>query len=162
MSVTLVVNGVSYSYPKPSDETWGPDATNWAIGVTEALSQVISEGDIGPTTLVAIANNQAVAANIANLIMDSSTIRAAFIEYYVYRVWNSGASEVAEAGTMIFVYKDIAATWTFVPVGLGISSTGTTFSITSGGQVQYVTTNLTPSTGYSGTMKYRVRALQKV
>lgn len=161
MSVPLVVAGNTYNYPALNDELWGPDATNWAIAVTSELAQVTVVGDIGPTTLVNIANNQSSPSNVTNLVLDSSEVRSGNVEYYVYINYNSGTQELAETGTLYFLYQDIAATWTIAQVGNGVGSTGVQFSITAGGQVQYTSQNLTPSIGYSGEMKYRLRVLQK-
>lgn len=161
MSVPLIVAGVTYNYPATDNELWGVDATNWAIAITSELAQVTVTGDIGPTTLVTIANNQVSAANVTALVLNSATIRSGTVEYYVYRIFDSGAQEVAEAGNLYFLYHDLSGSWTVSQVGNGIGSTGVLFTITAGGQVQYTSSDLTPSSGYSGSMKYRLRVLQK-
>lgn len=161
MSVALIVGGNTYNYPALNDELWSQAATNWAIAVTSELAQVAVVGDIGPTTVVNIANNQSSPINVTNLMLSSATIRAGFVEYYVYRTWNGGTQEVLETGELFLAYSDIAATWTVAQVGNGVGSTGTVFSITNAGQVQYTSSNLTPNNSYTGTMKYRLRVLQK-
>lgn len=161
MSVQLVVGGVTYDYPTINDELWGGESTDWAIAVTSELSQVAVVGDIGPTTLVTITNGQTLAANVTGLVLNPADIRAGIVEYYVDRTWDSGSLEVAEVGHLYLLYKDQSATWTIAQVGNDVGSTGVTFSITAGGQVQYVSDTVSPSTGYSGLMKYRLRVLQK-
>lgn len=54
MSVSLNVNGSTFNYPQTGDQNWGPDATNWAIAVTNGmlqkaggLFQLLSEVDFG-------------------------------------------------------------------------------------------------------------------
>lgn len=55
MSVTLNINGQDYFYPETGDIDWGPDATDWAIAVTQGmlqkaggLFQLLDEVDFGP------------------------------------------------------------------------------------------------------------------
>lgn len=55
MSVVLTINGNSYDYPAvPDQDGWGPDATDWAVAVTNGmlqkaggLFQLLSETDFG-------------------------------------------------------------------------------------------------------------------
>lgn len=161
MPVTLTVAGVSYEFPTTGDELWGAEATDWAIAVTSELNSIIVDGDLGPTILVNIANNQASPANVTGLAFDPADIRSATIEYYVYRSYDSGSQEVAESGTIYITYKDIANEWDFVQVGNNVTGSGVTLSITNAGQVQYISSNLTPSSGYNGKCKFRARVLQK-
>lgn len=55
MSVVLNVNGTDYFYPQTGDINWGPDATDWAVAVTQGmlqkaggLFQLLGEVDFGP------------------------------------------------------------------------------------------------------------------
>jgi hypothetical protein len=152
----LTVNGETFDYPENRDSPgWGEDATAWAEAVTTVCSNVSGSGDILQTSAT-IANNQSSAANVTGLSFDPATVRAAIVEYSVYRITTStGATERAECGQMYINYKSTAAAFELVVVGSGGSNT--TFSITSGGQVQYVTDNQSGSS-YSGTMKFRARA----
>ncbi len=161
MAVSLTIQGVTYAYPTTGDEAWGQEASDWAVAVTSVLEGLVVPGDIGPTTLVSIANNQSSAANVSSLTFDSSTVRSAVVEYYVYKTYNSGTSEVVENGTMYLNFKDIANAWDMVIVGNNITGSGTTFNITAGGQVTYTSSNLLPATSYSGSMKFRARILNK-
>jgi len=162
VAVSLIVGGVTFQYPVVNNEVWGTQATNWAIAVTDELTKISVAGDIAPTTLVTIANNQAVAADVTNFILDPATIRGGVAEYYVYRTWNSGANEVVEVGTLYFARLDTAAAWTIVQVGNNVGASGVVFTIDNpSGQVQYTSDNKTPSTGYAGSMKFRFRALGK-
>lgn len=54
MSVVLTINGNSYDYPSTGDQDWGPEATDWAVAVTNGLLQktgglfqLLSEVDFG-------------------------------------------------------------------------------------------------------------------
>lgn len=155
--IQLIVNGKTYDYPENRDSPgWGEEATAWATAVTNVLSNVVGNGDILQTA-ASIANNQVAAANVSGLIFDPTVVRGAIVEYSIYRVTTSaGATEAVEVGTMYLGFKSTANTWDISVVGG--SGAGVTFSITAGGQVQYTSTNFTGST-YSGTMKFRARAL---
>jgi len=55
MAVSLTVNNVTYQYPELSDEGWGPDATNWALAITQGVLQksgglfsILGDIDFGP------------------------------------------------------------------------------------------------------------------
>ncbi len=39
MSILLEVNGTEYAYPETNDVGWGPDATDWAVAVTNGMLQ---------------------------------------------------------------------------------------------------------------------------
>jgi hypothetical protein len=157
LSINLVVGGVTYAYPETNSELWGNSATDWAQAVTQQLQQVSVVGDIGPTTLVTVVNNQATPANVTNLLMNPALIRAGFAEYYVVRT--TAGTEISEAGMLYLLYNDLAATWSIANVGNAVGSTGVTFSVNSLGQVQYTSTNIPLQT--SGKLKYRLRILQK-
>lgn len=153
MAVTLTVNGTAYSYPQLNDTNWGENATNWATAVTSVLNGLSVTGDIGLTT-ASLANNQVAAADVTSLSFNSSTIRSATIEYSIYRL--TGSFELSEAGILIITYTSTAATWEITRVSTAGSDSGVTLSITTLGQVQYISTNVA-GTGYSGQMKYRAR-----
>jgi hypothetical protein len=161
MPVALVVQGVTYQYPVTADESWSNEATDWSVAITSVINSLIVDGDLGPTVLVTIANNQSSAANVTSLAFDSATIRSAQVQYYVYRTWNSGTEEAVENGILFVNYKDIAAVWDLVQIGNNVEGSGVVFSITAGGQIQYTSDNKTPSTSYAGSCKYRGTVLAK-
>ena len=39
MSIPLNINGTDYDYPEQGDVSWGPDATDWAVAVTNGMLQ---------------------------------------------------------------------------------------------------------------------------
>lgn len=155
--IQLIVNGQTYLYPENRDSPpWGEEATAWAQAVTNTLLSIAGSGDILETT-ANIANNQVAPANVVGLNFDPSLIRGGVVTYSVYRVTTStGAMEAVETGTMYLGYLSNAASWDLAVVGG--QGAGITFSVTSGGQVQYTTTNFTGS-NYSGTMKFVAKAL---
>jgi len=157
MSVNLVVGGVSYVFPTTDDETWGDAVTSWSQAVSSQLLNTTATGDIGPTTSVTIANNQATPLNVNNLVINSALYRAGFVEYFVQRT--TSGTEISEAGTIYLLYNDLAGTWSITQVGDQVNVTGVSFTVTAGGQVQYTSSNITGQT--SGKMRYRLRVLSK-
>jgi len=157
MAIALTVGGITYQYPTLNDEQWSSNADDWAEAVTFQLQQIAVTGDIGPVNLVSIVNNQASPANVTNLILSPSTIRAGFVEYYVQRT--TASSEISEAGMMYILYNDLAASYTIANVGNNVGTTGVEFSVSNTGQVKYTSSNLIGQT--QGRLKYRLRILQK-
>lgn len=157
MAINLSVGGITYSYPTRNDELWSNGATSWAQAVTNQLQVVSVTGDIAPNTLVNLTNNQVSAANIPNLLFNPILIRAAFIEYYIQRT--KSGEELSEAGHLYLIYRDLDTTWEIAQVGVNADTTGITFSVTNGGQVQYTSTNYTGQTACK--LKFRARILQK-
>lgn len=97
-----------------------------------------------------VANNISSASNVTGLLFSGAAIRSAHIRYESYRKTASG--ELAESGTLVILYNDIAADWDLAVLGVN-GNAGVTFTITSSGQVQYVSTNLA-GTSYVGTLKF--------
>lgn len=102
------------------------------------------------TSPVTIANNQAVVANVPGLLFNGAVYRSFTVEYWVYRTTNT--NELAESGVIRGVYSTISGTWQISISGIA-GDAQVDFSITSGGQVQYISSNLAGSS-YSGTMKF--------
>lgn len=154
MSKPLTIAGTTYNYPSVGDPpNWGEEATDWAEAVTNTLTSVIGPGDILQSTFLP-ANNQVAPANVTGLLFDTSVVRAAIIEYSIYRTTNS--NEIVECGSMYLAYKSTAATFELARTYAGDG--GMTFTVNGSGQLQYTSSNLAGSS-YSGKMKYRARAL---
>lgn len=161
MAITLVINGTAYQYPVAGEDPgWGVDGTEWAEAVTEALNTLLAPGDILDTSFT-IANNIGVATDINGLVFDPGTIRAANVDYSVYRTSTANPSGHAEVGTLFLIYDDSASSgqkWQLSQRSGGYS--GVTFSITDAGQVQYTSTDIN-STNYSGVIRFRAKTLSK-
>lgn len=154
MSRELIIGNDPFQYPDPGDPPgWGEGSSDWASAVTEAIASVIGPDDILQTSF-SIANNISSYTNVNGLIFSNSTVRAAFVEYSIYRTTNS--NELAQSGTLEMVYKNTANDWTLVQDFGG--EAGVIFSITSSGQLQYQSSNVS-GTSYSGVMKFKAQAL---
>lgn len=154
MSRTLTIQNVPYTYPEAGETPgWGEAATDWAQAVTDAVNGIVGAGDILPT-LATIANNQTIFTSVTGLIFNTTNVKAAHIEYMVFRSTNS--TELDEIGSLSAIYNTSTTSWE-----LGRRSTGDAgieFSITSGGQIQYKSSNIA-GTSYSGRIRFRARTL---
>lgn len=155
MSVSLTIQGVTYTYPSNDSVDWGVEATNWAIGVTDALAIAVQQGDIGSSTQVIIletATNQ----NVTNLVFDSGITRGSTIDYFIVRT--KGSNEYVEYGTLRVIYKTQTNTWIIEKQRMGDES-NVSFDINSNGQVLYTSTPVAGTGVYSGVMRFRARSI---
>jgi hypothetical protein len=159
MPVTLTINNNTYNFPASGeDPNWGPEATDWAIAVTDVLNTLLAPGDILLSTAT-INNNVAVLTNVNGLLFDPSQVRAANVSYSVYRTSTSNPSGYVEEGTIFLIYDNNASAgnkWTMSQRING--NAGISFNITDAGQIQYITTDI-GAAGYSGTMKFLAKTL---
>jgi len=114
-------------------------------------------------TIFTITNNQSSAADVTGLLFSGSSTRSArlSVQFYI-NTTGAGATEMSARGEYLATYKSTAGTWDLAPLGVGgdIESTsgmpaGITLTITSSGQVQYTSTNVT---GTPGTSKMTFKA----
>lgn len=160
MSVTLTVNNNPHEFPQTGDSPgWGDAVTGWAEDVTTVLDTLLGSSDITLTSATVL-NNQSSVVNVAGLSFNTGTVRAAIIEYSIYRVSSTNPSGKAETGTISLVYDNSAGAgnkWS-IAHGQIVGNAGIIFSITDAGQVQYTSTDI-GSTSYSGVMKFKARTL---
>lgn len=151
----------------PGAITVTPPSTNniWAISVGVAISdtellinqtasasaQYIQDSE----TEFTIANNVAVATNVTDLLFDGALNRAFMLDYSIYRQTDTASSAVAQVGQLRGVYNTQSTTW-YLSDDFAGQNAGVTFSITSGGQIQYTSTDIAGA-NYVGTMKYNPR-----
>lgn len=158
MPKTLIINNTPYSYPTSGDEPgWGNDATGWAEGVTNVLSDLLGPNDILETAFN-IANNQLTFSDVTGLIFNAASVRAVQINYSIFRVSTTNPSGFTETGTIQLVYDNNAG-WS-INQGNILGSSGVTFQIAPSGQIQYKSTDI-GALNYIGTMKFRAKTLQQ-
>lgn len=155
MSEQLIIHGIPFNYPTAGESPgWGEAASDWAQAVTDSLNTLISVGDIFPTS-ASIANNQSSAVNVAGLAFNIANVKSAVIEYYIAR--STSLSNLNEQGTISIIYRPSSTDWEMQRESL--NDAGLLFSITSAGQLQYTSSNLS-GTSYQGKIKFRARTLQ--
>jgi len=107
-------------------------------------------------TQFTIVNDTTVADDVLGLSFDGSAVRGAFIEYTLYRNHTAPASEVSESGAMLATYKTVDDSWEIIRSSVG--DAGVTFTITSDGQVQYTSTDISGSVATS-VMKFKASTI---
>lgn len=162
MPITLIVNNIPYEYPVPGDSPgWGQPATDWATEVTAVLAELLGSTDIVQTPFI-ISNNISSPSDIVGLSFNTGLVRAAVIDYSIYRTSTSNPSGKAESGVISIVYDNLAtpgSKWSLILYG-GNGLAGVTFNITDSGQVQYTSTDI-GATGYSGVIHFRAKTLNQ-
>jgi hypothetical protein len=162
LAKTLIVNGKTFNYPEQGeDPIWGEDATAWAEEVTNVLDDLVSAGDIFQTEFT-IVNNQSTSADVNGLLLDTSVVRSAVIDYSIYRVSTSNPSGNVENGTIFAVYDNSASSgnkWIISQEKNG--EAGVTLDIDDDGQFTYTSTDI-GAAGYSGSMKFKSRSITSV
>lgn len=155
--ITVTVQGTQYQIPiADANPPYGEQLQDYLVAIATALGSIVGPADISETTAT-VANNQTSASNIVGLSFDPSTVRAAFIDYAIYRM--TGSSVLKEAGELVVLYDAAASVnnkWTFTRDSN--NDAGVVFTITDGGQLQYASSNMSGS-GYVGKVIFRARGI---
>lgn len=113
-----------------------PEWTTFFGGLTNLLNP------LGQEKSFQLKNNLAVAEDVEGLSFTSKTVSQAVVEFYIQRVTDT--NEIITSGCFHLAYKPSANSWSLVMIGTpGPDSSGITFSVTAGGQVQYTSSNVT-------------------
>lgn len=113
--------------------------------------------------LEAAPNN--VPINIDGLVFDSGTVSHAIVDYVIQRLTVDPGTpvtintELSQAGCFHLVFKPGSKVWSLVQIGTpGPDASGVTLSVTTAGQVQYKSTNISGTPSISRII-YRARTL---
>jgi hypothetical protein len=150
--------GLITATPPSTDGQWIiPSAL--AVSASEiVINPVASASAVYVTSAEAsftVVNNQSSAASITGLLFSGLTTRAFSIDYSIYRQTDTASSALAQMGQLRGVYNTQSASW-FMSDDFSGQNAGVTFTITSGGQVQYTSSNITGA-NYAGTLKFVIR-----
>ncbi len=163
MPESIVVNSIPIEYPSPGDEPgWGEAATQFAVEVAEVLNELVNPNDILETSF-SIQNDISVATNISGLSFSTGQVRAASLDYSIYRYSDETQSGNAEFGLISLVYDDNATAgskW-IMSVGALAGQAGVYFTITDAGQMKYTSTDI-GSTDYEGEMRFRAKTILSI
>lgn len=155
MSKELQIGNRIFDYPEEGDRAgWGENATDWAEAVTNALENVQGPNDILTTSAI-LANNQAIPANIPGLTFNTGEVQSVEVNYLVIREYDSGSTVDTESGKILGNYNGS-------DFFISIEATGDaaiTFSVTSGGQFQYVTDD--KANHISSTIRFNARTIDQ-
>lgn len=97
-----------------------------------------------------IANNQSSAANVTGLLFDDTTDYAFHVKYAIVRTTSTDTKKAS--GFLSGQYDSVNNEWTIGAFEINGDS-GVIFSITSGGQVQYTSDNMSGAS-YAGNMSF--------
>lgn len=117
----------------------------------KAIQILSNAGAIAAQLTQTITNNQVTAANITGLSFASGSVRSfkALVSCYIQ---TDAPAELQEVGTLYGWFNPVASAWQIRFVSVG-DDCGVTFSITTGGQVQYTSTNQPFTSTYVGQMR---------
>lgn len=162
MAIELTIAGNTFLFPeKGQDPDWSEDASAWAKAITDAVNTLLGTGDILNST-VTIATNISTATNINGMIFDPGTIRAANVNYAIYRKDINDTYGFSETGTLSLTYDNNAPATTKWTLGQSsVGNSGVSFSVLDSGQVQYTSTNLS-GTSYVGILKFNAKTLTQI
>jgi len=153
MAITLIVNNIPFDYPEQGEQQpWGEPATAWAKEVTSVLDKIKGPYDVLESSFP-ISNNQSSFSDILGLFFDSTYVRSFHIYGNIFRE-TSGTQYVEE---FIIAGNYENGTWWMTQEGFGNS--GVSLDITNGGQIQYISSNL--SGQITGKITFRGTALKK-
>lgn len=157
MTKNFQVGSNIFPFPENGDVApWGEEVTDWAEAVSDALATVQGPNDILSTSAT-LANNQAVAANVAGLTFNVSEVLEAKIEFYIKRVYDTGSTTVIESGQIFCDYD--GSTFTISIRSNSDNDAGVVFSATNTGQIQYVSTDL--ANHVSSTVFFRAQTIDQ-
>lgn len=144
----------SYKKQRPIFESGGPEFEyHFKFSIVRTIDYVIDIGegaDVGSgsigETKFNLNNNQLTPADITGLDFDATATLSATVTYLIYRnTTGAGATELVESGKLYPIYKSGSSVWTMTRAADNSDNdpVGVTLTITSTGQVQYISTNIT-------------------
>ena len=108
MAVQLTINNKTFTIPSPGEDPgWGGDTTDWIKEANAVISSLFGPGDILQSSF-----NIAEAAtdeDILGLSFNPAIVRAAEIQYSVYRESDENPSGNTETGVIRLSYDNDAA-----------------------------------------------------
>lgn len=158
MPKILTVGTEEFEFPLQGENAdYGEQVTDWASAVTDALTTVQQPNDI-LTTSAAINNNQSTFVNIPGFAFDTSEVIEIEASAIVTRSTSSPAVTVTENFEIRGNYN--GTDWTIEINSNAKIDSGVDFEITSSGQVQYTSSNMTGS-GYVGSIIFKARVFNQ-
>lgn len=98
-------------------------------------------------------SNNVTTQSVTALLYDSSTMRGSHVRYVVDRGSDTTSNRVRQIGELIISYDRANTKW-LISEGVMQGDAGVTFSITTGGQVQYTSTNISGANYYGNIYFY--------
>lgn len=154
MPRSLTIGSQTFDIPLQGEAPdYGENLTEFFTAIADSLSDIVGPSDILLTTAT-IANNQSSPANIPGFAYSTSTVKTIKAEYIIERSTSTPSVVKVENGFIEGNYD--GTSWNISIRTIGNSDT--TLSITSGGQIQYISSNMTGA-GYSGIIRFRSQSI---
>lgn len=159
MSYVVTIGGSPITLPSSGESPqWSSGIIEFTQAVETALNAAIGPYDIAGQVMN-IDSYNGTGADITNLSFTTSSVRAAFIKYAVFRTTSS--TTAYESGNLITVYNPNGTPGSLWEVSRDYVGDGSiTFSISDLGQVSFVTTTIA-GTSHVGVLSYSATALQQ-
>jgi hypothetical protein len=119
--------------------------------VQAALAQV--EARLHVDYSATVANGQGSATSLTGMLFSNLTCRSVTATVEVRR--KTSSAEAIATGVLRLIYRELTSAWAIAGLQLDGDDTGLTLTVTSAGQLQYVSSTLSGSS-YSGTFKMKV------
>jgi hypothetical protein len=141
MSISVIVNNIPFQIPVSGEQPeWGESLTSYLVEVAKVLNSLKGANDILETGAT-ISNNVTTYSDIPDFKFNAATVRSFAVTGSITRT--SGSTKVYESFTLNGLRTD--TDWVLQQEGFGDS--GVTLNITPAGQVQYISSDITGSTG---------------
>ena len=140
-------------YDDPIADSQGLMSRSWQ-NFFRLLRQILFP--LGIERTFELTNNQAMAADVENLVFSCRSVSYAAVDYLIQRVTTGGgAVEQVEAGTFYAAYLPTSENWALSSIP---STAGVTLTVSADGQVQYTSTNV-GGTEFISRIIWRARTL---
>lgn len=158
MPVTITIRGTPIDFPSVGESpNWAESVIEFAQAVEQALEIAVGPFDVPPQVLDISAYNPGTDITIPNLSFSTTSVRAAFIKYAVYRTTDTNTAY--EDGRLEIIFNpngSVNSKWEVIREYGGDGSIS--FSITDAGQVKFSTVTLTGS-NHSGRLTFVAQSL---
>lgn len=158
--IELVIQGTTYEIPSSGeDPNWAEGLLAWIQAINETVNLLLGPDDILPRS-ANLLNNQAAPVLIRGFFFNPATVRAANIQYTIFRKTDS--TTVVENGEILLNYSADAPVnekWKISQDRNGNSQI--LFTITDDGQFYYTSSNLVGA-NYTGILKFQAKALSQI
>ena len=158
----ITIGSTIISFPDSRESpNWSESVIQFAEAVAAQLSIATGTYDVAPQSMTIDAYNNASNVDIPALSFPASNVRAAFINYTVYRSTNSANGD--EAGDLIIVYNpnnSVGMKWTVTQGNKTGKGASIAFNVTDTGQVQFTTSALA-GTSHAGKIGFYAKAIEQ-
>lgn len=141
---TITIQGTPIDFPDDrASPDWAPGVIAFAVAVQNALETAVGPFDVQAQSFDISAYNSASNISLPGLAFPIGEVRAAFIDYAIFRT--TSTSNAYEAGKITAIYvpgNSPGSIWVFTNTDITGIGGQVVFNITDAGQVQFTSTAL--------------------